>query len=93
MDAGEKILQPRGKPHDHILAYLKNEHPPRHYGHIRKGKDSHFEMLYHLTALPLTGIKQSELGLCDAQVWEENKDAIHSESDIKKLEEKGGKPG
>lgn len=32
---------------------------------------------------PLKGIKQSELGLCDAMVWEENKKAIHLISDIK----------
>lgn len=93
LDAGEKILQPKGDPHDHILAYLKNEHPPRHYGHIRKGKDGTFEMLYHINSPHLKNIKLSELGLCDAMVWEENKDAIHSEADIKKLEEKRGKPG
>jgi len=80
---GEKVLQPKGKPHNHIIAYLKNEHPPRHYGHIRKSKDGTFEMLYHINAPILKGIKQSGLGLCDAMVWEENKKAIHLISDIK----------
>ena len=84
---GEKILQPKEKPHGTIRGYVKNENPHKHAGIIFRNKDGTFEILCDMLQYGVTGLRLEDIGLCDSKCWYEWIDE-NRQREEKKMKEK-----
>ncbi len=90
---GEKVLQPKGEPHESVWGYIKTQIPHRDAGSIYKNEDGTFEILCDMCQYGVAGLKLEDIGLCDSKCWYEwmDKDKYTTEglkcyrSDLKKV--------
>ena len=71
-ERGETVLQPKyGKPMGSTDGYIKTQIPHKDAGCIFEDKHGTFGLFGDMGALPVTGIKWEDLGLCDARCYYE----------------------